>query len=134
MTVTSPGEALRKLGTERQASSSSLAEFQNKNAKTQNKNSLPTTFLQIERRFSPIPCKKINPEIKTGCQLNSAGPPSQAKPSLKRRTHTSASVTQTKPTAAAELTATTKCLKLCIAISVQRRDGATEREQLLPQL
>lgn len=61
----------------------------------------------------------MNPvTIKTGCQLNSASPPSQARPSLKWRTHLSTNIMETNPTAAAADSATRNCTRFSIAISV----------------
>lgn len=55
------------------------------------------------RYHSPVPCKNMKPiTTKTGCQLNSASPPSQPKPSLKWRTHRSTKKTDTIPAAAAD--------------------------------
>lgn len=76
---------------------------------------------------SPSPCKKINPvTTKTGCQLNSVSPPSQAKPSLKCRTHLSTKMIETSPAAAAALRTATNCLKFSIATQ-GRRLGLTVR-------
>lgn len=53
--------------------------------------------------------------IKTGCQLNSASPPSQAKPSLKWSTHLSTKTIETIPTAAADPRARRSFLESTIA-------------------
>lgn len=90
-------------------------------AKTQ-RSSQANLERERQRNTLPIPCKKMNPvTIKTGCQLNSAAPPSQAKPSLKWRTHLSTNIMQTNPTAAAPDRTNTNCFTFSIAISVSCR-------------
>lgn len=93
----------------------------------------PLTFLSGNSRshfkrlncfsvHSPRPDKKMNPvTIKTGCQLNSAAPPSQAKPSLKWRTHVSTRMIETRPTATAPLSAARKSPKFSMATLEEAR-------------
>lgn len=90
---------------------------------------------------SPRPDKNTNPvTTKTGCQLNSAAPPSQAKPSLKCKTQVSTRATEAKPTATAAPSAARKSQKLSMATvkeararlmsqQLRARGGCWERER-----
>lgn len=68
----------------------------------------------------------MNPEtVNTGCQLNSAAPPSQAKPFWKCRTHLSTKMTEIKPMAAAADRTTRNCFGLSIAFTVGSSAGSS---------